>query len=526
MVKGWLITVRPSRQSGLLPSDFFPESFLFGYWGPVEGQTGPARTNDRPPGQRVRVTEEPDRPLQQQQQADHSSGNLECASATVCLLNSTKFSLRSNMHLKFKPRDWPLPDDDESGPPSPTFDDLVEAADWQTHEVAAAWFEAHSDTEWATAIREIESNSAPTMEEPGPVKARMRILMDAIVPKPLLVIREGRAQVVHAFRRCPAMGEYRAMGLIGEREATPRGTLIPPKLVRPQGAIADQYLVFTRVEVPAPGVAEIETLLEEDPDLEMVPEAGPAQDGGAPVPMVAWKVLPLHPKIAAFFTRGMPVKEAFRMAVRLYHATPLASRDGLEGLLAFVACGITQSVTEDGDVRSALETSWVREDPASSDHLEGWYHDLLDAYLPPPAPKTPPRTSGPVPARVTPPGPEGQEGTGSPYGASTPAKKMPYTAAQRQDLATYCGLALSPDVVESADLPEFWQGFEDSRAKKTTARQAIEEHRRQNYPTGKLDRVTVHFRHAGDLPRRSGWPLLVGREGEGVQPVRPAPFER
>ena len=179
------------------------------------------------------------------------------------------------------------------------------------------------------------------------------------------------------------------------------------------------------------------------------------------------------------------------MAVRLYHATPQASRDGLEGLLAFVACGMTQSVTEDGDVRSALETSWVREDPASSDHLEGWYHDLLDAYLPPPAPKTPPRTSGPVPARVTPPGHEGQEGSGSPYGASTPAKKMPYTSAQRQDLATYCGLALSPDVVESADLPEFWQGFEDSRAKKTTARQAIEEHRRLNYPTGKLDRVTI-----------------------------------
>ena len=396
------------------------------------------------------------------------------------------------MRLHLVPNDPPPPADEAAAEPV-RFEDLIAGVEAKPYKVAARWSNLSASQGWDEAAAGLEAPMGPAQpwtDDPAKVRHRMRSLMDAIVPQPLLIVLDGKVQVVHAFRRCPALGEYRAFGLLGERDVTPGGTLLPPQLYRPKGAIAEQHWAFARVDVATSSVPAAETLLEEDPDLTLVPVPEPPEEDQPALPTTsAWKALPIPPKLAILFVRGLPVKEAFGMMLKVYRATPADVQDKLEELLAFGLCAVTQETTPEGEAQSALESGWVREDPAGQANLEGWYHDLLDAYLPPPAPITPSRSPPNGEARmVTPPTEEGSPPRASP---SAPARKMPYTRVQIADLATFCGIPLSSELVEVDDLPEFWRAFEEARAKKTTARQALEEHRRLNYPEGKLDRVTI-----------------------------------
>ena len=265
---------------------------------------------------------------------------------------------------------------------------------------------------------------------------------------------------------------------------------------------------------PCPSIAAAQELYEADGSLEFLPpaEVGGDQDEDLGKVVSAWAALQVPAKVAALFVRGVTVRRALEIVVGLYEAAPPEGREAMEELLAFALVAATsrplpQLADADDPPVSALETEWVRTDPAESPEVEGWYRELLDVYLPPPAAPSPSSpwelgqtTNGFPNAHMA--QPNGASPHGAPAGdmAGTTAQppntasssRRRYTALELADLASYCGLGEEPDEGwAAADLPRFWQDFEDARAKRASARQCLEEHQRLNYPRDRLNRMTL-----------------------------------
>ena len=142
----------------------------------------------------------------------------------------------------------------------------------------------------------------------------------------------------------------------------------PPKLFVAGGNAAHQYQAINRVTGNPRPVTQILDQYSNQEDAELLKGDGAGEVG-------SWKALPVHPKVACLFMRGMPIRRAFLVTIALCRAIPENFHPQLNGLLDFM-----RLATLSRDDSSALSGAWNRADMADTPELESWHLALCDGY--------------------------------------------------------------------------------------------------------------------------------------------------
>ena len=364
------------------------------------------------------------------------------------------------------PSNRPTVEAPAAGAPPRTYADVVAGRNLKRHEVAYAWTQAEPEVEVGEMWGPTVAAKLDTVNTQAHVKELVGRYGDSLVPLQFLTIHETKVKVLYGWRVCRPMDAEgrRFAALLNDRNGN-ADCLIPPKLVITREGAVDrqyQYQTFQRTSANAKSIDDIVAALAANEDWQLVPAAEQEEGGPAPEVVNVWRVLPVHPKVAALFTRGLSIRDAISVAKDLYSSLPESARDRCEGLLEYLRVAATIG-TEN---RSALEAPWVIMDPAANASLEAWYVQLCQAYAPlwsPAVPAT--RVEPPPPTAVPDPSPA----------AAKDALKRPYTTSELRKLFRVCGLeSLEDGDMVSENLPEFWRGFERARAKMHSAREYIE----------------------------------------------------
>jgi hypothetical protein len=152
-------------------------------------------------------------------------------------------------------------------------------------------------------------------------------------------------------------------------------------------------LVVVREDVATPTMADIEAAFNANAGLVLVDALQADANGVAPPRVAAWKMLPIHPKLAFLFFRGKTVRDAFALVRNLETAIPQEYRGNLEPLRNFIRGAVTSG---GGAVpASALTTGWSRIDHSATPALESRYYALVGQMAP--AAAAPPAGLPPLP---------------------------------------------------------------------------------------------------------------------------------
>jgi alpha-D-ribose 1-methylphosphonate 5-triphosphate synthase subunit PhnL len=101
--------------------------------------------------------------------------------------------------------------------------------------------------------------------------------------------------------------------------------ILPDLQVLPGGACdVDQAAAFQAVEVRAPILSDVVQVLRANPIQQRVVQLDAA---GNPLTSVMWQALPVHPKMAVLFFRGVMAWEALVQAFALYQGLPLMDQE-------------------------------------------------------------------------------------------------------------------------------------------------------------------------------------------------------
>ena len=118
-------------------------------------------------------------------------------------------------------------------------------------------------------------------------------------------------------------------------------------------------------------VANIQPAFASNVAMALVPAMAPA----AQAETLAWKALPIHPKLACLFLRGMSIRAAFGLAVEVVAACPPVLQAELDPLLDFIQVAATESAMAGV---SALASSWQAVTGVMADQaVTTWYFELL-----------------------------------------------------------------------------------------------------------------------------------------------------
>ena len=399
-----------------------------------------------------------------------------------------------------------LPVMPDGGPPLiPSFEELVEDVGLQEHEVAYALWEKYKETSFKDMLEPFERSEAWLDAAEAEANHRMGAFADSLNPIYLLIMKDDKVYTLFGWKACRALGVggTRYAGLLGDRKRSTQGMEIPPKLFTTGSTIANQKDYFRRHAVFAKNFQDIQQALEENPDWDLCDEPDVLEGDAEGFHVNVLRALPVHPKLAVLFFRGVPVRKAFETVVQVYHATPEDHRATLRPLLQFVRAGVTHEIIQD-IVKSKMQMDWtLKEDLTSTEGLEEWYLALLDNY----ALRW---TPGPLrqfmqgnPADLT-----GQAGQPPPvyHSASQPLAltseslvaltnqgqaRQSYSARELRQLLLVANVEGPHDVCTSDQLPLFWQGLELVRRTQLGARRHIEEFLASNYPQDKMTYVYV-----------------------------------
>ena len=361
-----------------------------------------------------------------------------------------------------------------------TFAELLESLDLKGHEVAKALAGEAANATWAEALAPVVKAHADDVDTQAHAKLVLGAHVDAVVPPYLLVVVDKEVRVVYGLRACRALDPEgrRFAGLMGERIASAGGTACPPKLVITHEGETQrqcQHQAIGRLGGRAPALLAAETLIRDDSELELLP-AATTPDGEPDPPMVfTWKALPVHPKIAIFFLRGVPVTKALQLGIALVRSAPEDAGPAFNGPLSFLRVAALAGTGAASD-QSALSNQWVRQDPSASGELEEWCLSLCDAYAHKYRPSGPKAAADTSRREDAAPRPEAET---APRMTGPPAEKEPnkrvYSQAELGRLHALCG----SDIMVEGDytvhgLPRFWREFESTRGKFHSARSHVE----------------------------------------------------
>ena len=356
-----------------------------------------------------------------------------------------------------------------------------------THELAAKLHEDMKDVTLEEALRGFQAVEAGIV---GGVTAARRTneATHATFPQYYLTVKDDEVQVVYGVKVCihTAPDTQVIAALMGDRRRVNPMVTREPIVVHLAGTNQVQSNHFGGVarakakelnsiitELSVEGMAE--TLAAAVPELESV---------------TALRMLPVHPKVALLFLRGMSVLRAARLVQRLVAQVPVAEEEGVVALVNFCRVACTAA-----GVTSAAKANWLPLNPGASDQLYAWCEGQKQPFFP--------RYSLPVPvptmvlpqvapvdgtavvmlSRVT----EAMENMASKGEGGKGSTK--WSKAELGRYARLAGVAVTGDLT-SAMMTEFYQGLESEHKNKAKARIHVETHLMMFNATGALTGMT------------------------------------
>jgi hypothetical protein len=92
-----------------------------------------------------------------------------------------------------------------------------------------------------------------------------------------------------------------------------------------------------------------------------------------------WRALPVHPKMAVLFFRGIVAWEALLQAFALYQGLPLMDRAWIAPLLTILLEAVTEDVVDPCIMSN--QSGWRHKDPGETEAFRAWYYELLVAPI-------------------------------------------------------------------------------------------------------------------------------------------------
>jgi len=165
---------------------------------------------------------------------------------------------------------------------------------------------------------------------------------NALHTKYFLMVIEHDVTVATGLFPCntlPSPG-IRAYWLAGDYVRHVNGLTAPPKIHRVSGAIDLQNAAFRHTTVAAPTLADIVTACA-GPGLFLPPL--PANQANPPAEVNVPKALPVHPKVAAYFMEGVPIREAVARVNEIIQLVPPDMRGHTDLLSDWIRAALTES---------------------------------------------------------------------------------------------------------------------------------------------------------------------------------------
>jgi hypothetical protein len=271
-------------------------------------------------------------------------------------------------------------------PGATTWETLVNEAGMAERSVGLALAHTHASTPWADVVRGVQQVASRPGDLPT-VNLISEYAADLHTTYYLTVVG-GKMEVLHALRPCFAVagGGARVFGLIGDRTVRSTGMEVQPNLYTLAGQPGAQAAEgFARVTMPAPTMPAMQAAFTADEELEIVP---PLQANilNPPNDVTAFKTMPVHPKIACLFFKGLRIRDGVGLIARIVMAAPPELRPGMEELVAFGRLAGTSDATGN----SALTSTWRIMVTVTNEALDEWYYKLVERELPLALVRTPP----------------------------------------------------------------------------------------------------------------------------------------
>jgi len=351
------------------------------------------------------------------------------------------------------------------GPPAAmTWENLATAANLVPHEVGFALAETHKGVDWPEMLEAFRAvDLLPANEN---MTNRIRFYADSLVARFFLVVADGEIKVVYGWKAAHSLAVGRYADLMGERRMI-AGMEVHPVLHKLGGNVATQATEFGLQDVAAMSLAGIHTAFAANAALDLVAAVAAPVPPALLVETLAWKVLPIHPKLACLFLRGMSVRAAFHLVTQIVTACPPALQSDLDPLTDFIRVAATEAAA--GGV-SALATTWQPVPGVMTETaLTTWYFELVGQMAPRYLSPLPPP---PMQNLMPPPPPPGTDQLaqvlGQLAGQNQRSDAKPYQPYERDLLFTLCGIEQPHDGLTDASLSPFWQEFARHRKKPTT----------------------------------------------------------
>ena len=365
-----------------------------------------------------------------------------------------------------------------------TWENILATLSLQPHEVAYALAKDASLVPWIDALGPLRKATAAGQAGTD-LTHIVRSYLDSLDPVFLLIVVDNTVKVLYGLKPCHATtgNGQRFLGLIGDREIR-AGQEVHPKLHTLGGNLNKQADHFALTTIAAPTLADITSSFLADATLALVPALGPDPVTNNAAPTVfTWYALPIHPKLACLFLRGMSVRDAFFLATKIVSAVPTSLLGDLEPFTNFIRSAVTGT-----NGVSSITSGWKRESHTTSDQLETWYYELIARYAPKyiqplilPVMNAIPQ---PMPTQVTASDTVLQELTAQLRGEERNTK--PYHSMELHMLFGVSGVERPWVGLTDVSLPAFWQEFKEFRKSTANARLFVETFRETHYPIQRL----------------------------------------
>jgi len=387
-------------------------------------------------------------------------------------------------------------DDDE-----PTWESLLREANLERHEAAYKLGQVHASTSWTAALGPtVEAASRATPGNSAAARLSfLRRFSDSVGTTYFLVVVGGRVEVLYGLKACYESDHpgSRFMGLMGDHKARSNGTVIPPKLYRVAGAINNQMDAFDKVNLSALPADAIATSFSGDADLAVVPRP----DGTNGHDLAVWKAMPVHPKIACLFMRGVSVRHAFALVRKTIASIPESARASAEELLDWICAAATTNNADPPG--SQLGTNLTRVDHGETEGLENWYLDLVGAHAATAATSPVPSRSGPSTNAAANPASELARALQTAFSGSSRSRRSddddeptdkarPYSYDERCTILQATGVERPYTGLDDNSVNDFFLRFREYRKNSREARLFLENWLEQRYPSHRI-RYTFVF---------------------------------
>jgi hypothetical protein len=325
-------------------------------------------------------------------------------------------------------------------------------------------------------------------------RPRVRRTVHDTANRYFLTVIDGMVQVVYGAKMC---GHFHATDehltvMMGDQCQIGQ-TVREPKFMRLLGTMAEQIEIFGGKAYA--DTHELDEIIEELEHFSN--DATQVEQDDALDPVVTWRVLPVHPKVAILFLRGLPVLAAAKLVQAMVAQVQPEEEDDLYLLSNFCRVACTATEGEDG-----IEVAWTPVHPTETNQIFEWCQGLKMAYVPNPAPTVilppmPPNPRAPEPGMW-----ESEAGmermmaaamATSRVVAEIKVKTKRFSTMEIRRFAAVAGLDVAEDATASVMTP-FFRGLEEHRGSKAASRSYVEEAMETAVsldPTAQMDMTTI-----------------------------------